>query len=184
MGRQSDDPCVRLGTAGTRLRTGLQCLKQSVLGEAHDPQRPQLELLLQTLREYDVNLEGRLSLGTLENWWTGTVQRANRQTCCVLDELAAELLVFPRSVDGELVALEPDFFTALMRGGSLRSLWASGTRTGFREGGLARFISYLPVSNFHLHFDALEGYWCSRCQYIQPNRVRSSCMHILHAFSG
>lgn len=139
----SSDPCVRTLTAVPRLRLALQWFKRALLGALHDPRRPQLGLVVKTLRERGVELPGRLSEGTLENWWLGTGNRANEQSCQALDAVAGRVLRLTRHCDGELIAPPPRFFSALMRGGLLRDM---------RDG-----LAQMPVGPLHLLMDAVDA---------------------------
>lgn len=140
-----------------RLHAAVQCFKRQQLGEAHDPQVLQYRLLTQTLKERGVELVGRLSEGTLENWWRGAVQRANEQSCQAFDQASVRTLKVMRHSDGQEFAPEPDFFFALMRGGLLRWICDRVKPKGGYERLLACANAYVPVGSLHLQMDALDA---------------------------
>ena len=129
-----------------RQRAGINHFKKALLGTQHCPGEPQTQLVMDAIAQ--LSETSTLDPRTWHNWFNAEPPRARSDAIACLDQCAAELPT--------LHAKCRDFYQELMAGGLVRRLLES-TKSKSPEAALRqRAHEYVPISNLHLHFDAIE----------------------------
>ena len=93
---------------------------------------------------------------TWQSWFSAHVEVPKVKKLELLDEIAGAAIRWKRPRDGASLHLGAGFYTALVQGGLLRAMLV---RTKSRHVDFVlrdRAQQYVPLSAWHLHFDALE----------------------------
>lgn len=129
-----------------RQRAGINHFKKMLLGNKHCPGEPQTRLVMDEIERL---LEtSTLDPRTWQNWFKPEPPRARSDAIACLDQCAAEL--------PNLETKRRNFYQELMAGGLVRQL-LKPTKSKSPESALRQRASeYIPISNLHLHFDAID----------------------------
>jgi len=129
-----------------RQRAGINHFKKMLLGNKHCPGEPQTRLVMKEVER--LSEASTLDPRTWKNWFNPVPPRARSDAIACLDQCAAEL--------PNLGTKRRSFYQELMAGGLVRQL-LKPTKSKSPESALRqRACEYIPISNLHLHFDAID----------------------------
>jgi hypothetical protein len=137
-----------------RLRAAVHVFKQIALGGEHEPGSAQMLRLFDEFHELSMN--SAISPRAWESWFSATAPTPHRRKMEALDVLAAKFLKRQSEAQQDATILQKDYFVEMVHGGLMRQLFACRTAKRVRDEVIAQASAYVPPSQLHLHFDAIE----------------------------
>jgi len=136
-----------------RLHVAVNRFKQMLLDDFHVPGKPQTSAVFDVL--YSISEKLMLTEPTWQSWFADVPVLIKTGKAEELDELA-EKVISKRCNDGSKKSLPKNYFKNLIYGGIADRMLPPTKSKHVREVLVNRAQGYTPISQLHLHIDAIE----------------------------